>query len=86
MSETLLKQLDQLATEVEDVAAVMEKSESFRAFNKWVQDRHVDSNIVCEINRYQQILSVDTTGTVIKADNLLQIRYVDENARKKNRP
>jgi hypothetical protein len=85
MSETLLSQLDRLTAEMEDVSVVMEKSETFRAFNKWVQERHTESNIVCEINKYQDLLSVDTEGTIIKADSLLQIRYVDDRKGKKKK-
>jgi len=77
MGESILSQLDKLNAEMEDVQSVMEKSETFRAFGKWVQERHSESNIICEINRYQELLSIDAEGTIIKADSLLQIRYVD---------
>jgi hypothetical protein len=83
MSNSLLSQLDQLTGEIEDISAVMEKSETFRAFNQWIQERHTESNIVCEINRYKELLSVDTEGTIIKADSLLQIRYVDDKKSKR---
>jgi hypothetical protein len=83
MSKNLIAQLDQLTAEVEDVQAMMEKSETFRAFNTWLQERHVENNIVCEINKYQELLSVDVQGTIIKADSLLQIRYVSDKKRKK---
>jgi hypothetical protein len=78
MSKSILEQLDRLNNEIEDVSAVMEKSETFRAFNSWIQERHTESNIVCEINHYQELLSVDVQGTITKADSLLQIRYVDD--------
>jgi hypothetical protein len=83
MSENLLTQLDRLTAEIEDVSTVMEKSETFRAFNRWIQERHTESNIVCEINKYSELLSVDVEGTIIKADSLLQIRYVDDRKNKK---
>ena len=82
MSENILSQLDKLNAEIEDVQAVIEKSETFRKFSQYVQERHVDSNIVCEINHYRDILSVDVEGTITKADSLLQIRYVDSKKRK----
>jgi hypothetical protein len=85
MSKKLLEQLESLNAEIEDVTAVMEKSETFRAFNQWVQQRHTESNIVCEINHYRELLSVDVEGTLIKADSLLQIRYVDEKKHKRKR-
>jgi hypothetical protein len=75
---SILSQLDALANEIEDISAVMEKTETFRAFNEWIQQRHTESNIVCEINKYNELFSVDTEGTIIKADSLLQIRYVDD--------
>ena len=83
MSESILSQLDKLSAEIEDVSAVIEKTETFRAFGRYVQERHIESNIVCEINRYQDLLSVDPEGTIIKANNLLQIRYVDSKKSKK---
>jgi hypothetical protein len=83
MSTSLLSQLDQLTAEIEDISTVMEKTETFRAFNQWIQERHTESNIVCEINRYNDLLSVDVEGTIIKADTLLQIRYVDDRKKKK---
>jgi hypothetical protein len=83
MSDSILSQLDRLNTEMEDISSVIEKSETFRKFGEWIQQRRVDSNIVCEINRYQDILSVDQEGTIIKADNLLQVRYVDGKKGKK---
>jgi hypothetical protein len=83
MSENLLSQLDKLAGEVEDATAVIDKLEKFQVYNKWVQERHEESNVLMEINRYQEILSVDPDGTVIKADNLLQIRYTDSRKSKK---
>jgi hypothetical protein len=82
MSKPILSQLDSLIAEMDDITAVMEKTETFRSFNKWIQERHSDSNMVCEINKYEDLLSIDLQGTVIKADNLLQIRYVDEYKRK----
>ncbi|MDR1120046.1 MAG: hypothetical protein LBM08_03935 [Dysgonamonadaceae bacterium] len=85
MSNNLLNQLDKLTAEIEDVSAVMEKSETFRAFSQWLQERRVDGNIVCEINKYQELLSVDTEGAIIKADSLLQIRYTDSKKRKKGK-
>jgi CO dehydrogenase nickel-insertion accessory protein CooC1 len=84
MSESLLKQLEKLTDEIEDISVVMEKTETFRAFNRWLSERHVDSNIVCEINKYQDLLSIDLEGTIIKADSLLQIRYTDEEKKTKN--
>jgi hypothetical protein len=84
MNSNLLSQLDQLTAEIDDIAAVMEKSETFRAFNSWIQERHTESNIVCEINKYRKLLSIDVSGTIIKADSLLQIRYVDDRKGKKN--
>ena len=77
MSECILSQLDKLNAEVEDISAIMEKTEKFRKFGQWIQERHIESNIVCEINKYVDIISVDQEGTVVKADNLLQIRYID---------
>jgi hypothetical protein len=82
MSKSILTQLDGLLEEIEDITAVIEKTETFRSFNKWIQERHAESNIVCEINKYEDLLSIDNQGTIIKADNLLQIRYVDDNKRK----
>jgi CO dehydrogenase nickel-insertion accessory protein CooC1 len=84
MAENLAEQLDKLTAEIEDITAVMDKLETFRSFNQWIQERHVESNIVCEINRYQELLSVDVEGTIIKADSLLQIRYVDDKKKIKN--
>jgi hypothetical protein len=78
MSTSILSQLDALNEEIEDITAVMEKSETFRAFNNWIQERHTESNIVCEINKYQELLSVDLHGTIVKADSLLQIRYLND--------
>jgi hypothetical protein len=82
MSKSILAQLDNLLEEMDDITAVIEKTETFRSFNKWIQERHTDSNIVCEINKYEDLFSIDRQGTIIKADNLLQIRYVDDNKRK----
>jgi hypothetical protein len=82
--DSILSQLDALSDEIEDISAVMEKSETFRAFNNWIQERHTGSNIVCEINKYQELLSVDVQGTIIKADSLLQIRYIDDKKKGKD--
>jgi hypothetical protein len=83
MSKSILSQLDRLTEEMEDLSAVMEKTETYRTFSKWLQERHADSDIVCEINRYEDILSIDMEGTLIKADSLLQIRYTDDSKRKR---
>ena len=83
MSENILSQLDKLTAEIEDVSAVIEKSETFRAFSQWLSERHIESNIVCEINKYREMFSIDVEGTIIKADSLLQIRYVDAKKGKK---
>jgi hypothetical protein len=77
MSEGILAQLDELSCEVEDIRKVIEKSETFRKFGEWINEHHSESNIVCEINRYRDLMSIDPEGTIIKADNLLQIRYID---------
>jgi hypothetical protein len=83
MPKSILSQLDSLTAEVEDLSAVMEKTETYRTFSKWIQERHAGSNIVCEINKYREILSIDREGTLIKADSLLQIRYTDDNRKRK---
>lgn len=85
MSESILSKFDKLAAEIEDVTAVMEKTEEFRAFGRWIQERHVESNVICDINLYQDILSIDVEGTITKADSLLQIRYTDKKAGKKEK-
>jgi hypothetical protein len=78
MSKTsILTQLDQLNAEIEDISVVMDKTEVFRSFNKWLQERHTEGHIVCDINYYDELLSIDVEGTIIKADSLLQIRYND---------
>jgi len=83
MTESILLQLDQLSAEMENVQAVMEKSETFRKFGEWVNEHHTESNIICEINRYKDLLSIEPEGTIIKAENLLQVRYVDSKKGKK---
>jgi len=83
MGRDILTELDELTNEVEDIRSVIEKSETFRKFGEWIHQRRGESNIVCEINRYRDLLSVDPEGTIIKADNLLQVRYVDGKKGKK---
>lgn len=84
MSKTnILEQLDRLTEEMGDISALVEKTEVFRSFNRWLSERHTDGNIVCEINQYDDLLSIDCEGTIIKADSLLQIRYNDKNRRKR---
>ncbi|MDR1865984.1 MAG: hypothetical protein LBR08_10490 [Bacteroidales bacterium] len=81
MQQSILKQIDRLTDEIEDLSAVMEKTEVFRSFGKWIQERHIKSNVLCEINRYRDFLSITGDGTVIRADGLLQIRYTDDRKR-----
>jgi methylaspartate ammonia-lyase len=81
----ILAQLDQLTDEIGNVTALVEKTEVFRSFNQWLQERHEGSEIECEINRYADLLSIDSYGTITKANSLLQIKYNDKN-RNKRRP
>jgi hypothetical protein len=62
----------------------MEKTEVFRSFNRWLQEKHTGADVVCEINRYDELLSIDSLGTVIRADSLLQIRYSDTHGNKRS--
>ena len=77
MEDNLLTQIDELTGEVENLTAVMEKTETFRAFNQWVAERYSRKDVLMEINRYKNYLSVNPEG-LVKADTLLQIRYTDE--------
>jgi hypothetical protein len=75
MKQNLLEQLDRLNEEIGDVTEVIEKSEQFLKFSEYLTSRHTESNIVCDINSYKNITSVDSAGVITVADNLLQIRY-----------
>jgi len=83
MDKSILLDLDNLNNEMEDVAQIIEKTEKFRKFSEYLQEHHIDSNVVCEINKYKDLLSIDVEGTIIKADGLLQIRYIDSKKSKK---
>jgi hypothetical protein len=80
----LLDEITALTDEVENVSDIVERTETLRKFGQWIQERHTESDIVCEINRYRELLQIDPHGTIIKADTLLQIRYTDLNRKKKS--
>jgi hypothetical protein len=78
MEQNLLSQLDELTNEVEDLSLVIEKTEKFRAFNSWLQQKHRINDVLCEVNRYEELVSIDTDGTITKAKSLLQIKYNEQ--------
>jgi len=82
MAKNLLDQLDRLNEEIGNVSEVIEKSEQYFKFSEYLSSRHIDSNVICDINRYQNITQVDPSGIITIADNLLQIRYSDANREK----
>jgi hypothetical protein len=79
----LLEQLDALNDELANVSEIIDKTETFRTFGSWIQEHHAGANIVCEINKFRDMVSIDANGTITKADSLLQIRYNDARKAKK---
>lgn len=74
---TLLEQLDNFTEEIGDLTQIVEHTETLRQFRYYCKQKHKLNNVICEINRYEDLVSIDAQGSVIKADNLIQIRYVD---------
>jgi hypothetical protein len=76
---TLLDQLDELNSRVGDMADIMEAAEPFYKYSEFLQTRHTESNVICDINAYKNFTSIDPSGIITTAESLLQIRYTDKN-------